>query len=57
MSTPFQQALLLCGSIFVLSFFTIWAFWFIERLRGDSAPKVALLAGEVLKPAVLPQHT
>jgi uncharacterized membrane protein len=49
MSTSFQQAFLLCGAIFLLSFFAIWAFWFIERLRGDSAPKVAELARDILK--------
>ena len=34
-----EQAFLFCGEIFVLSFVTIWAFWFVEKLRGDSAPK------------------
>ncbi len=33
------QAFLLCAGVFLLSFFAIWAFWFVERLRGDSAPK------------------
>ena len=31
---------LACGSFFALSFVTIWAFWFVERLRGASAPHV-----------------
>jgi hypothetical protein len=31
---------LACGTFFVLSFVTIWAFWFVERLRGASAPHV-----------------
>jgi hypothetical protein len=31
---------LACGAFFVLSFVTIWAFWFVERLRGASAPHV-----------------
>lgn len=50
MSTTFLQTFLLCGAIFLLSFLAIWAFWFIERLRGDSAPKVAVLAKDILKP-------
>ena len=29
---------LACGAFFALSFVTIWAFWFVERLRGASAP-------------------
>ena len=28
------------GGMFVLSFAAIWAFWFVERLRGASAPHV-----------------
>ena len=31
---------LACGAFFVLSFVTIWAFWFVERLRGANAPHV-----------------
>ena len=31
---------LACGAFFALSFVTIWAFWFVERLRGASAPHV-----------------
>jgi hypothetical protein len=31
---------LVCGGFFVLSFVTIWAFWYVERLRGASAPHV-----------------
>jgi hypothetical protein len=31
---------LACGGIFVLSFAMIAAFWFVERMRGASAPHV-----------------
>jgi hypothetical protein len=31
---------LACGAFFVLSFAMIGAFWFVERLRGASAPHV-----------------
>ena len=31
---------LACGAFFALSFVTIWAFWYVERLRGASAPHV-----------------
>jgi hypothetical protein len=31
---------LACGAFFVLSFVTIGAFWFAERLRGANAPHV-----------------
>ena len=31
---------LACGAFFALSFAAIWAFWFVERLRGASAPHV-----------------
>jgi CobQ-like glutamine amidotransferase family enzyme len=31
---------LACGAFFALSFVTIWAFWFVERLPGASAPHV-----------------
>ena len=31
---------LACGAFFVLSFVTISAFWFVERLRGANAPHV-----------------
>ena len=31
---------LACGAFFALSFVAIWAFWFVERLRGASAPQV-----------------
>jgi hypothetical protein len=37
MATTFVQTLLACGGIFLLAFFMIWAFWFVERLRGGSA--------------------
>jgi len=29
---------LACGAFFVLSFVAIGTFWFVERLRGASAP-------------------
>jgi hypothetical protein len=35
-----SATLLACGGFFALSFVTIWAFWFVERLRGASAPHV-----------------
>jgi uncharacterized membrane protein len=38
MGIDFSQTFLACGGIFALSFVTIWAFWFVERLRGASAP-------------------
>jgi hypothetical protein len=28
------QAFQLCGGIFALSFFAIWALWFVERWRN-----------------------
>jgi len=31
---------LACGAFFALSFVMIGAFWFVERLRGASAPHV-----------------
>jgi hypothetical protein len=31
---------LACFGIFLLPFVAIWAFWFVERLRGASAPHV-----------------
>jgi hypothetical protein len=40
MVTTFGSTLLACGGIFALSFGAIWAFWFVERLRGASAPKL-----------------
>jgi hypothetical protein len=40
MITSYVSAFLACGGIFVLSFVAIWAFWFVERLRGASAPHV-----------------
>lgn len=43
------QTLLSCGLIFLLSFLAIWAFWFIEQWRGDSAPKVAELTSDIVK--------
>ena len=33
-----SATLLACGAMFLLSFVMIWAFWFVERLRGASAP-------------------
>src|SRR6478735_11676752 len=38
MATGFAPTFLACGGIFLLSFFMIWAFWFVEQLRGASAP-------------------
>ena len=38
MMTSYGSTLLACGGIFALSFVAIWAFWFVERLRGASAP-------------------
>ena len=35
-----SSTFLACGAFFTLSFVTIWAFWFAERLRGASAPHV-----------------
>jgi hypothetical protein len=40
MDTSTVPTLLACGAFFVLSFVTIWAFWFAERLRGANAPHV-----------------
>jgi hypothetical protein len=34
-----MNVFLFCAMIFVCSF-AIWAFWFVEKLRGDSAPQV-----------------
>ena len=31
---------LACGAFFALSFVMIWAFWYVERLRGANAPHV-----------------
>jgi hypothetical protein len=38
MGMDFSPTFLACGGIFALSFVAIWAFWFVERLRGASAP-------------------
>ena len=38
MMTSYASTFLACGGIFVLSFVAIWAFWYVERLRGASAP-------------------
>lgn len=38
---------ILCAGIFVLSFAAIWAFWIVERLRGDSAPSMSRLTGHL----------
>ena len=35
MTTNITSTFLMCGGIFVLSFAAIWAFWFVERLRGS----------------------
>jgi uncharacterized membrane protein len=40
MENSLASTLLACGGFFVLSFAMIWAFWFVERLRGASAPQV-----------------
>jgi uncharacterized membrane protein len=40
MTTGFAPTFIACGGIFLLSFVMIWAFWFIERLRGASAPQL-----------------
>jgi hypothetical protein len=40
MASDFASTFLACGGIFLLSFFMIWAFWFVERLRGASAPQL-----------------
>jgi hypothetical protein len=37
---PTSAAFLACGAFFALAFVLIWAFWFVERLRGASAPHV-----------------
>ena len=44
-TTGTASTFLLCGGIFVLSFVAIWAFWFVERLRGASAPSMSRLTG------------
>lgn len=38
-----MNVFLFCAMLFVLSFAAIWAIWFIERMRGDGAPKVTAL--------------
>lgn len=43
-----MNTFLACAVIFALSFLAIWAFWFVEKLRGDSAPKVATLVEPVV---------
>ena len=35
-----MNVFLFCALLFVCSFVAIWAFWFVEKLRGDSAPQV-----------------
>ena len=40
MDTGTVPTFLACGAFFALSFVTIWAFWFVERLRGANAPHV-----------------
>jgi hypothetical protein len=40
MTTSVVPTFLACGGIFVLSFVTIWALWFVERWRGTSAPHI-----------------
>lgn len=43
-----MNVFLFCAAIFVLSFFTIWAFWMVEKLRGNSAPKVVALTQPII---------
>ena len=43
-----MNTLLLCSGVVALSFLAIWAFAFVEKLRGDSAPKVATLVEPVV---------
>jgi hypothetical protein len=38
MATGFAPTFLACGGIFLVPFFMIWAFWFVERLRGARPP-------------------
>ena len=40
MDTSSVPTFLACGAFFVLSIFTILAFWYVERLRGANAPHV-----------------
>jgi hypothetical protein len=40
MATGFAPTFLACGGIFLLSFFMIWAFWFVERLPRSERPPV-----------------
>jgi uncharacterized membrane protein len=40
MDTSTVPTFLASGAFFALSFVTIWAFWFAERLRGANAPHV-----------------
>ena len=35
-----HEVFLFCALIFVSSFVAFWGFWFVEKLRGDSAPQV-----------------
>lgn len=43
-----MNTLLVCAGLFALSFLAIWVFWFVEKLRGDSAPKVATLVEPIV---------
>ncbi len=43
MAASFGSTFLTCAGIFVLAFVAIWAFWFVERLRGSSAPRLSNL--------------
>jgi hypothetical protein len=38
MDTSTVPTFLACGAFFTLSFVMIWAFWYVERLRGANAP-------------------
>jgi len=47
MVTGTASTFLLCAGLFVLCFVAIGAFWFVERLRGDSAPNMSRLTGHL----------
>ncbi|MDO8980682.1 MAG: hypothetical protein Q7V17_15760 [Afipia sp.] len=43
-----MNTLLFIAGVVALSFFAIWAFWFIEKWRGNSAPKVVALTEQIV---------
>ena len=43
-----MDTLLLCSGVFALSFLAIWGFCFVEKWRGDSAPRVVALAEPII---------